>query len=81
MSHENNLFAGPHKTFVSGFDRPNITLNVAPKASWKQQMLDYVGERRGQSGIIYCLSRKKTEECADALRANGINAVAYGPPH
>ena len=74
---ENNLFVGPHKTFVSGFDRPNITLNVAPKASWKQQMLDYVGERRGQSGIIYCLSRKKTEECADALRANGVNAVAY----
>ena len=74
---EHNLFAGAHKTFVSGFDRPNITLNVAPKASWKQQMLDYIGERRGQSGIIYCLSRKKTEECAEALRANGINAVAY----
>ncbi|MEP0941353.1 MAG: DNA helicase RecQ [Rhizobiaceae bacterium] len=74
---ELSLFAGKFQTFMSGFDRPNIALNVAPKASWKQQMLDYVGNRKGQSGIIYCLSRKKTEECADALRANGINAVAY----
>ncbi|MEP1209660.1 MAG: DNA helicase RecQ [Rhizobiaceae bacterium] len=74
---EHNLFAGPHRTFVSGFDRPNITLNVAAKASWKQQLLDFVDQRRGQSGIVYCLSRKKTEECAEALRANGINAVAY----
>ena len=74
---ENSLFVGRFTTFVSGFDRPNISLNVAPKASWKQQMLDYVGERKGQSGIIYCLSRKKTEECAEALRANGINAAAY----
>ncbi len=74
---ERNLFAGRFQTFVSSFDRPNITLNVSPKASWKQQMLDFVGARQGQSGIVYCLSRKKTEECADALRANGINATAY----
>ncbi|NKB53824.1 MAG: DNA helicase RecQ [Rhizobiaceae bacterium] len=74
---ERNLFAGRFQTFVSGFDRPNITLNVSPKASWKQQMLDFVGARPGQSGIVYCLSRKKTEECAEALRANGINATAY----
>ena len=74
---ELQLFAGQHQIFVSGFDRPNIQLNVAPKASWKSQMLDYVTERKGQSGIIYCLSRKKTEECAEALMANGINATAY----
>ena len=74
---ELQLFNGNHRTFVSSFDRPNIKLNVAPKASWKQQLLDYVSERKGQSGIIYCLSRKKTEECAAALVANGINATAY----
>ena len=74
---ELQLFAGEHRTFVSGFDRPNITLNVSPKANWKQQLLDYVGERKGQSGIVYCLSRKKTEDCAAALLANGINATAY----
>ncbi|MGI9365172.1 MAG: DNA helicase RecQ [Rhizobiaceae bacterium] len=74
---EQNLFSGPHRTYVSGFDRPNIRLNVAPKANWKQQLLSYVGERKGQSGIVYCLSRKKTEECAEMLMANGINATAY----
>ncbi len=74
---ELQLFKGEHRTFVSGFDRPNIQLNVAVKGGWKSQMLDYVTERKGQSGIIYCLSRKKTEECAEALQANGINATAY----
>jgi ATP-dependent DNA helicase RecQ len=74
---EQQLFSGPYRTFVSSFDRPNITLNVAAKAGWKQQLLDYVEQYRGQTGIVYCLSRKKTEECAEALMANGINATAY----
>ncbi len=74
---ERQLFAGPYRTFVSGFDRPNITLNVAAKASWKQQLLDYVSRRKGQCGIVYCLSRKKSEESAEILMANGINATAY----
>ncbi len=74
---ELQLFNGPHRTFVSSFDRPNITLNVAPKGGWKNQLLDYVGARKGQSGIVYCLSRRKTEEAAEVLRENGINATAY----
>lgn len=74
---EIQLFTGPHKTFVSGFDRPNIQLNVQPKGGWKNQLLDYVEQRKGQSGIIYCLSRKKTEEAANLLQLNGINATAY----
>ena len=74
---ERQLFNGPHRTFVSGFDRPNISLTVAPKGGWKQQMLDYVSARKGQSGIVYCLSRAKTEECAKLLQLNGINATAY----
>lgn len=74
---ELQLFQGEHRTFVSGFDRPNITLNVKPKAGWKNQVLDYVSERKGQSGIIYCLSRAKTEEAAKLLQLNGINATAY----
>lgn len=74
---ELQLFDGPHRTFISGFDRPNITLNVSAKANWKGQMLDYVLQRPEQSGIIYCLSRKKTQDCAEILRANGINALAY----
>lgn len=71
------LFKGPHKTFVSGFDRPNITLNVAQKSGWKDQLLDYLDGRGGQSGIVYCLSRKKTEEVAALLNANGHSAIAY----
>ncbi len=74
---ETQLFAGSHRTFVAGFDRPNITLNVSPKGGWKNQLLDYVGQRPGQSGIVYCLSRKKTEEVAELLAQNGVNATAY----
>ena len=74
---ELQLFAGQYRTFVSNFDRPNITLNVSPKIGWKNQLVDYVGERKGQSGIVYCLSRAKTEEVAALLTDNGINATAY----
>jgi len=63
--------------FVSGFDRPNLTLNVSMKKGWKDQLIDYVQSRKGVSGIVYCLSRKKTEEVAELLNAEGINAIAY----
>ncbi len=74
---EIQLFKGKHRTFVSGFDRPNITLNVTPKSGWKDQLLAYVDERRGQTGIVYCLSRKKTQEVAELLCDDGHNALAY----
>ena len=74
---ETQLFAGKFSSFISGFDRPNIKLNVTPKASWKDQLLNFVDKRRGESGIIYCLSRKKTEEVAGLLRQEGFNALAY----
>ncbi|MEP1443525.1 MAG: DNA helicase RecQ [Hyphomicrobiales bacterium] len=74
---ETQLFAGKFSSFISGFDRPNIKLNVSPKASWKDQLLNFVDKRRGESGIIYCLSRKKTEEVAALLRQDGFNALAY----
>jgi ATP-dependent DNA helicase RecQ len=62
---------------VLGFDRPNISLSVEPKREWKRQVLAYVEARRGQSGIVYCLSRKRTEEAAELLSENGIKALAY----
>ena len=71
------LFAGDAEMFVLGFDRPNITLAVEPKRDWKRQMLDYVAARRGKSGIVYCLSRKRTEEAAETLASQGIRALAY----
>ena len=72
-----NLFAGPYKTFVSGFDRPNIKLSAQRKASAKTQLLEFLEERRGQSGIVYCLSRKKVEETAALLNENGITSLPY----
>jgi ATP-dependent DNA helicase RecQ len=71
------LFGGNAETVVTGFDRPNLTLAVEMKKGWKKQMLDFVDARRGEAGIVYCLSRKKTEEAAELLREKGHKAVAY----
>jgi superfamily II DNA helicase RecQ len=71
------LFGNNVETFVLGFDRPNIHLKVEPKRNWHRQMLDFVERHKGQSGIVYCLSRKRTEEAAELLCAAGIRALAY----
>ncbi len=71
------LFSGNAETVVLGFDRPNIKLTVEMKTNWKAQMLDVVSKYPGVSGIVYCLSRKKTEEAAEVLNAAGIPALAY----
>jgi ATP-dependent DNA helicase RecQ len=71
------LFGGQVEQIVLGFDRPNIKLTVAPKAGWKQQLLAFVKARPGRSGIVYCLSRKRTEEAASLLAAEGVRALAY----
>ncbi|MCB1150975.1 DNA helicase RecQ, partial [bacterium] len=71
------LFAGAADIFVAGFDRPNISLTVEMKRDWKRRLADFVEEHRGMSGIVYCLSRKKTEEAAAYLRDHGIDAMAY----
>jgi ATP-dependent DNA helicase RecQ len=71
------LFGGDARAFVAGFDRPNIRLSVAPKAGGRQQILQYVADRADQCGIVYCLSRRKTEEVAQALAEEGHKALAY----
>jgi ATP-dependent DNA helicase RecQ len=71
------LFGDRVETFVLGFDRPNIRLTVEPKRDWKRQMLDFVKAHAGDSGIVYCLSRKRTEGAASLLAANGVKAHAY----
>jgi ATP-dependent DNA helicase RecQ len=71
------LFAGPVEQIVLGFDRPNIALTVVPKRGWKDQLVAFVKAHRGQSGIVYCLSRKRTEEAASLLAAEDIKALAY----
>ncbi|MGD1878706.1 MAG: DNA helicase RecQ [Kiloniellaceae bacterium] len=76
------LFGGPDsgrkgRTFVTGFDRPNIQLAVELQRDGKRQLLDYVKARSGESGIVYCLSRKKTEAMAELLVQNGFRALPY----
>ncbi|MEM8688410.1 MAG: DNA helicase RecQ [Pseudomonadota bacterium] len=71
------LFSRNAKTVVLGFDRPNIKLTVEMKSNWKAQMLGVVSKHPGVSGIVYCLSRKKTEDAAEVLNAAGIPALAY----
>jgi ATP-dependent DNA helicase RecQ len=71
------LFPRRPLVFVHGFDRPNIRLAMRAKGSKKNQLLDFLGAHRGESGIVYCGTRRYTEELADILRQNGFNAVAY----
>jgi ATP-dependent DNA helicase RecQ len=71
------LFGKPPAVFVHGFDRPNLRLAMQAKAGGRKQILDFVKSRHGQSGIVYCASRRKTEEIADYLREEGVNALAY----
>ena len=71
------LFDRDAEVIVTGFDRPNLHLTVEMKVNWKKQLLTFLDGRDGESGIIYCLSRKKTEEAAQMLKDEGYNALAY----
>ncbi|MEO0398244.1 MAG: ATP-dependent DNA helicase RecQ [Pseudomonadota bacterium] len=62
---------------VHGFDRPNIDIAVLEKTDGKAQLTALIDDHKGEQGVIYCLSRKETEEIAEHLRAAGIKAVAY----
>jgi ATP-dependent DNA helicase RecQ len=63
--------------FLRGFDRPNLSLAFEVKNQPRSQILSYAAARRGQSGIVYCGTRAKTETLAQALRDEGHNACAY----
>ena len=71
------LCQGDARIIVHGFDRPNLSLAVLPKIKVHQQIADYVQSRQGQNGVIYCLSRKETDEMAEHLKDLGINAASY----
>ncbi|MGV6810754.1 MAG: DNA helicase RecQ [Brevirhabdus sp.] len=74
----NRLFDGENPaTFLRGFDRPNITLAFQPKDSPRKQILSFAAARKGQSGIVYCGTRAKTETLAKALRDDGHAATHY----
>ncbi len=65
------------QSFLHGFDRPNIHLAFAAKDNPRRQIMEFAAARKGQSGIVYCGTRAKTETLAQALREAGHNAVAY----
>ncbi|MEZ6073631.1 MAG: DNA helicase RecQ [Pirellulales bacterium] len=66
------------RSFVGDFDRPNIRYTVVPKNGPRQQLLAFLQERHpDDSGIVYCLSRRNTEQVAEFLQSEGFNAAAY----
>ena len=67
--------------FLSSFNRPNIYYGVEPKRNSYGQLLDYLEERKDESGIIYCLSRSSTDSLAADLRDEGFSALSYHAGH
>lgn len=66
------------KDFKSSFNRPNLYYEIRPKnKDCEKEIIRFIKQNAGESGIIYCLSRKKVEELAETLRANDIRAEAY----
>lgn len=72
------LKLGDGKTFVGGFDRPNIHYSILERNNPKKQVFDFIkNNHSGDSGIIYCISRKKVEDMAEWLQGKDINALPY----
>ena len=63
--------------FKSSFNRPNLYYEVRSKQDAAREIIKYIKNNPGKSGIIYCLSRKKVEELAETLKVNGIKALPY----
>lgn len=63
--------------FKSSFNRPNLFYEIRTKGDVNRDIIKYIKQNEGKSGIIYCLSRKKVEELSELLVANGIKALAY----
>jgi ATP-dependent DNA helicase RecQ len=75
---QKNLGMTDAQVFKSSFNRPNLYYEVRPKtANIDREIIRFIKNHSGKSGIIYCLSRKKVEELAEILQANAINARAY----
>ncbi len=74
---QKNLCMMDAKVFKSSFNRPNLYYEVRDKTNVKKELIRFIKENEGKSGIIYCLSRKKTEEIAEFLNVNGIKALPY----
>lgn len=74
---QKNLGMTKASLFKSSFNRTNLYYEVRPKVNVIKEIIKYVKQNTGKSGIIYCLSRKKVEEIAEVLRVNGVKSHAY----
>lgn len=77
MDIQKNLGMSDASVFKSSFNRPNLYYEIRPKHDVDREIIRYIKQHEGKSGIIYCLSRKKVEELTELLVANGIRALAY----
>ncbi|MGX5219847.1 MULTISPECIES: DNA helicase RecQ [Pseudomonas] len=73
----NRLHLQDAERFLSSFDRPNIFYRIVPKEQPRKQLLGFLAARKGDAGIVYCLSRKKVDEVAAFLSAQGFPALPY----
>ena len=71
------LFRDDPEVFVHGFDRPNLRLAMSERTDGRRQVRAFVSRHRGDSGIVYCASRRQTEDVAAFLRGEGFNALPY----
>ncbi len=74
---QKNLGMMDARLFKASFNRPNLYYEIRPKSNVGKGIIQYIKANSGKSGIIYCLSRKKTEELAELLQVNGIKALPY----
>ncbi|MBA8883817.1 DNA helicase RecQ [Dokdonella fugitiva] len=65
------------REFVASFDRPNIRYRVVEKDDARRQLKDFLGAHAGESGIVYCLSRRKVDEISEWLSGEGVTALPY----
>src|SRR5690606_23356873 len=72
-----HLRLGAENSFIAGFDRPNIRYAIAEKNNPRRQLLAFLAAHQGESGIVYCLSKRKTEETAAFLNGEGYTALPY----
>ncbi len=74
---QKNLSIENAKLFKSSFNRTNLYYEVRPKQQAKKHLIKFLKDHKGESGIVYCLSRKKVQEIADFLKVNGIKSAPY----
>jgi len=72
-----NLKIDNGELFIDSFNRENLFYEIIPKKDVARQIIEHINTRKGESGIVYCLSRKKVEEIAETLQINGIKALPY----